>query len=70
MSYRLFDQGYTADEIKLMKRGKGAADHTMEELRRLKESEHVLNILQTIKASEKEFTKMELAAWRRATARK
>jgi hypothetical protein len=70
MSYKLFDQGYTPEEIKLMKESKSAEDHTMEELRRWKESEHVLNILRKIEASQREFTKMELAAWRKATRSK
>jgi hypothetical protein len=70
MSYQLFDQGYSAEEVKLMKENKSVKDHTMEELRRWKQSEHVLNILRKIEASQREFTNMELAAWRRATPRR
>jgi hypothetical protein len=70
MSYKLFDQGYSAYEISQIKQNQRVEDDTMEELRKWKESEHVLNILRKIEASQREFTKMELAAWRKATRRR
>ena len=67
MSFKLFDQGVCPDEIRKMKKANGAEDHAMEQLRKWKESEHVLNILRTIRVSEREMTKLEMEAWRRAT---
>jgi len=66
MSYKLFDQGLSPQEIQKIKKAKGAEDKTMDDLRKWKESEHVLNILRTIKASEKALTKLELETWRKA----
>jgi len=67
MSYKLFSQGYSADEVRQMKQDQSVDDHTMDELRRWRESEHVLNILRKIEASQREFSKMELELWRKAT---
>jgi hypothetical protein len=70
MSYQLFDQGYSADEIREIKQNQRVEDDTMEELHRWKESEHALNVLRKIEASQREFTKMELVAWQKATQRR
>jgi hypothetical protein len=70
MSYKLFDQGYSTEEIMLLKQNQHVEDVAMEQLLKWRESEVVLSILRTIKASEKEFTKMEMEAWRRAMARR
>jgi len=66
MSYQLFDKGYTANEVKSMKRGQQAEDHVMAQLRKWRESEHVLNILRTIKASERILDKMVMEKWQDA----
>jgi hypothetical protein len=66
MSYKLFDQGLSSDEINKMKKAHGAEDHVMEQLRKWRESEHVLNILRTIKASEGILDKMEMETWKKA----
>ena len=69
MSFKLFDQGYTADEIKTMY--KPTQDEwALERLRKWKESEHVLNMLRTIKASQEMWTKLEADAWLKATKRR
>ena len=66
MSYKLFDQGLPPEEIQNIKKAQGVEDKVMDDLRKWKESEHVLNILRTIKASEKALTRLELEAWRKA----
>ena len=63
----MFDRGVPAEEIQKMKRANGAEDRVIEQLRKWHESEHVLNILRKIRASEKEMTKLEMEAWLRAT---
>ena len=50
-----------------MKIANGAEDHAIQQLRKWRESEHVLNILRKIRASEKEMTKLEMEAWLKAT---
>ena len=70
MSYRLFDQGLSAEEINKIKKTQGVEDHAMEQLRKWRESEHILNILRQIRASEKEMTKLEMETWKEATSGK
>jgi len=67
MSYKLFDRGISPEEIRKMKLAEKTEDAAMQQLRKWRESEHVLNILRTIKASEMEFTKLEVEAWQKAT---
>jgi len=50
MSYRLFDQGYTAQEIQERKRAGIVERNEAEEMRLFKESEHRLNVMRGIKA--------------------
>jgi hypothetical protein len=69
MSYKLFDQGYTAKEISKMHKPT-QEERIQEEFRKWSESEHVLNILRTIKASRMDLDRMELALWRKATKRR
>jgi hypothetical protein len=69
MSFKLFDKGVTADEIKGMKRP-NHDEVMMGQLRKWKESEHVLNILRTIKSSKRDLDKMEMELWLKATKRR
>jgi hypothetical protein len=69
MSFKLFDQGYTTEEIKSMKRP-NHDEVMMGQLRKWKESEHVLNILRTIKSSKRDLDKMEMELWQKATRRR
>ena len=70
MSFRLFEQGIPAEEIQKMKQAGKAEDYAMEALRKWKESEHVLNILRTIKASEGALDKMVMKKWQEAISGK
>jgi hypothetical protein len=53
-----------------MKQAGKTEDHLMEQLRKWRESEHVLNILRTIKASEGVPDKMVRKKWQEATSGK
>ena len=66
----MFDQGLSAEEINRIKKTQGVEDHAMEQLRKWRESEHILNILRQIRASEKEMTKLEMDTWKKATSGK
>ena len=69
MSFKLFDQGYTAEQVKGMY--KPTQDELlMERLRKWKESEHVLNMLRMIHANDRSLDKMEAALWEKATKRR
>ena len=68
MSFKLFDQGYSAEEIKTMHKPT-QEERLQEDFRKWSESEHVLNLLRTIKASKMDLDRMELALWRKATKR-
>ena len=69
MSFSLFDRGYTAEEIRKMH--KPTHDELVtEEMRRWRESEQVLNIVRTIKASHEFYSQLEAEAWERATKRR
>lgn len=70
MSYQLFNQGYTAEEVKKNKLKEDQQKHATEEFKRWAESEHVLNILRTTKAWHEKLTEMELKLWRKATGQK
>ena len=69
MSYKLFDQGYSAAEITKMHEPT-QEERLQEDFRKWSESEHVLNLLRTIKASKMDVDRMELALWRKATKRR
>ena len=69
MSYSLFDKGYTAEQIKGMY--KPTQDELMmEKLRKWKESEHILNMLRSIRASNDRIEDMQAALWLKATKRR
>ena len=69
MSFKLFDQGYTADEIRTMH--KPSQDELlMERFNKWKESEHVLNMLRKIQANDRTLDKMEMELWLKATKRR
>ena len=69
MSFKLFDQGYSAAEIHTMHKPT-QEERIQEEFRKWSESEHVLSLLRTIKASKMDVDRMELALWRKATKRR
>ena len=69
MSFKLFDQGYSSAEIQTMHKPT-QEERLQEEFRKWSESEHVLNLLRTIKASKMDLDRMELALWRKATKRR
>lgn len=69
MSFKLFDQGFTAEQIKGMH--KPTHDELMmEKLRKWGESEHVLNMLRSIRASNDRVEDMQAALWLKATKRR
>ena len=69
MSYSLYDQGYTAEQIKGMH--KPTQDElAMEKLRKWKESEGVLEMLRQIKGFPREFDRMAMELWVKATRRR
>ena len=70
MSYQLFSQNYSPEEIQKMKKAHASEDKVMEQLRKWKESEHVLNILRKIKASEGVLDGLVLKKWQEATSGK
>ena len=70
MSFRLFDQGLSAEEINKIKKTQGVEDHAMEQLRKWRESEHVLNILRTIKANDRMLDRLVMQKWKEATSGK
>jgi hypothetical protein len=70
MSFKDFDRGLTAREVQDKKLAEKEEDHAMEQLRKWKESEHILNLLRTIKASQEAFTRLEMEQWRKATSGK
>ena len=45
-------------------------ERLQEDFRKWSESEHVLNLLRTIKGSKMDVDRMELALWRKATKRR
>lgn len=69
MSFKLFDQGYTAEEVKKMH--KPTQDELLQaRFKKWRESEHVLEMLRKIKANEGILDKMEAALWEKATKRR
>ena len=70
MSYKLFDQGLSSQEVKTYKQTHKAEEYAMEQLRKWKESERVLNILRPIKASIEAYNKFEMETWLKLTKRR
>jgi len=70
MSYQLFDKGLSSQEVKSYKHTHKAEIDAMEQLRKWKESERVLNILRPIKASIEAFNQFEIETWQRAMKRR
>ena len=69
MSYALFDKGFTAEQVKGMH--KPTHDELMmEKLRKWKESEHILNILRSIRTSNDVIEDMQAAQWLKASKRR
>ena len=69
MSFKLFDQGYTAEQIRGIHKPKHD-ELIMEKLQKWKESEHILNMLRLIKASNEKIEDMQAALWLKATKRR
>jgi len=70
MSYKLFDQGLSSQEIKSYKQTHQAEINAMEQLRKFKESERVLNLLRPIKASMEAYKQFEIETWQKLTKRR
>ena len=70
MSYKLFDQGLSSQEVMEYKQTHKAEMEAMEQLRKFKESERVLNILRPIKASIEAYNKFEMETWLKLTKRR
>ena len=69
MSYKLFLQGYTAEEVKKM--DKPTQEELLRErIRKQGESEKVLNMLRSIKAWNEELDNMQADLWAKATKRR
>ena len=69
MSFKLFDQGYTAEQIK------GMHDPSQNELMaervcKWAESEHVLNMIRSIKAWNQMLDDMQATLWVKSTKRR
>ena len=69
MSFKLFDQGYTAEEIKGIYKPT-QEERLREEMCKWKESEQVLEILRQIRGSKLDLDRMEAELWRKATTRR
>ena len=69
MSFKLFDQGYTAEQIKGMHKST-QDDLLMERLRRWKETEHILDIIRCIQATDDLIEAQKLTLWLRAQQRR
>ena len=69
MSFKLFDQGYTAVQIKGMHKPT-PDDLLMEKLRKWKESEHVLDIIRCIQATDDLIEEQKLTLWLKAQQRR
>jgi len=65
MSYRDFDRGLTAEEVRA-KNGR-RTNHTQERFNKWAESEHVLNVLRSIKAWNQELDEEMMKRWEAAT---
>ena len=69
MSFKLFDQGFSAAEVARMH--KPSQDELLRDrLNKWKESEHVLTMLRKVQANERTLDKMEAALWQKATKRR
>jgi hypothetical protein len=69
MSYKLFDQGYTAEEVSKMHKPT-QEEKLREQTNKWKESEQVLEVLRQIKGFPRQLDKMEAALWQKATKRR
>ena len=67
MSFADFDKGLSAQEIKERNKSMVAVDVAKEQLRKWGESEHVLNMLRQIKASQEAWNELEMKTWLKAT---
>lgn len=70
MSFADFDRGIPAEEVRKRNRFITAEDMAKERLRKWSESEHVLNMLRSIKASQEAWNEEEMKTWLRITGKK
>ena len=70
MSYALFDKGLSSKEVASYKQTHKAELDAMEQLRKFKESERVLNLLRPIKASMEAYNQFEIETWQKLTKRR
>ena len=70
MSYSEFLHGLTAEEVRKKNQFTKADDVTKEQLRKWRESEHVLRMLRTIRETKEFWSKAEEEAWLKATGKK
>ncbi len=68
MSYADFERGLTSEQVRKKTLAENAKNTAMEHLCRFKESEHVLNILRSIKAEKHPITNEEVKKWLEITA--
>jgi len=67
MSFADFEHGLTAEEVKRKNQSMVAVDVGRERLKKWRESEHVLNMLRQIKASQEAWNELEMKTWLKAT---
>ena len=65
MSFRDFDRGLTADEVRQKHLTAKAESIVADSMRKWLESEHVLNMLRTIKSGNDQWKEMEEQAWQK-----